>query len=183
MKWHGFRTNQFQAHEEVHFGRWNKYAFLSSPQLIPRRCDARCPRPIRLSPCHCKQSKGAKRKGVSQEEEGGSAALSSSYTTKRGGGGEKESERLGRTERGKGDDQEWEEERTLRLNGGPTEERASGRCLEQSWLMRALQLAAPHNGIKEGGRAAMGAPLPLSLSLSDHPAIVGGQRLNGRVGS
>ena len=91
-----------------------------------------------------------------------------------------ERERLGRTERGKGDDQEWEEEeRTLRLNGGPTEERASGRCLEQSWLMRALQLAAPHNGIKEGGQRWVLPP----LSLSDHPAIVGGQRLNGRVGS
>ena len=82
---------------------------------------------------------------------------------------ERERERLGRTERGKGDDQEWEEEeRTLRLNGGPTEERASGRCLEQSWLMRALQLAAPHNGIKEGGRRWALPSLPLSLRPSRH---------------
>ena len=80
----------------------------------------------------------------------------------------RERERLGRTERGKGDDQEWEEERTLRLNGGPTEERASGRCLEQSWLMRALQLAAPHNGIKEGGQRWTLPFLSLSLRPSRH---------------
>ena len=105
-------------------------------------------RPICLSlsvPFHCTLSKGEKREGDFQEEKGGrkegalAALSSSSHTTKRGGRESGSEEQKGeRAKEGERASAEW---------------RTGGGCLEQSWLMRALQLAAAHNSIKEEGGA------------------------------
>ena len=98
------------------------------------------PRPIRLLRAIARNLKGQSAKGIFKRgREGGRSAALSSHTTKRGGRESGSEEQKGeRAKEGERASAEW---------------RTGGGCLEQSWLMRALQLAAAHNGIKEEGGA------------------------------
>ena len=121
------------------------------PEMIQRRCDARG-QSASLRAIASNQ-KGQSAKGfLKRRKEGALHCRRLIPRNEAVAERKRERERAARKNRkGKG--------RRRRMEGGGEDasaewrtDGASGRCLEQSWLMRALQLAAPHNGIKEGGQ-------------------------------